>query len=67
FYLNLGVYDLQNMIEEHDRNYPVRFEYGRPEKGHSWHLKDWAGTVREMAEHIRATAPKDADVAQWNY
>ncbi|HJU25384.1 MAG TPA: alpha/beta hydrolase-fold protein [Rhodanobacteraceae bacterium] len=67
FYLNLGVYDFQNMLEEHDRDYPVRFEYGRPEKGHSWHLKGWAGTVREMAEHIRATAPRDADVAQWNY
>jgi Putative esterase len=68
FYLDLGVYDFQHMVEEHASSaYPIYFEYGRPEKGHSWHKKDWAGTVRDMAEHIRATAPPGADLAQWNY
>lgn len=68
FYLNLGVYDFQRMIEKHAAaSYPIYFVYGRPEKGHGWHQKDWAGTVRDMAEHIRETAPPGADLAQWNY
>ncbi len=54
FYLNLGVYGFQAMLEEvAGPDYPARFEYGRPKKGHNWHHTSWAGVVREMAEHIR--------------
>lgn len=68
FYLNLGVYDFQDMIEETaEEDYPIRFEYGRPKKGHNWHHTDWAGVVREMAEQVRRNAPDGADNAQWNY
>lgn len=68
FYLNLAVYDFQHMIEKHaPAGYPISFTYGRPEKGHGWHNKDWAATVRDMATHVRETAPSGADLAQWNY
>ena len=67
FYLNLGVYNFQDMVRaKGGADYPIRFEYGRPKKGHNWHHKDWAGVLREMADHVRATAPAGAD-AGWNY
>ena len=68
FYLNLGVYRFQEMVRElGGPDYPIRFEYGRPRRGHNWHHKDWAGVVREMADHVRRTAPTGADVTSWNY
>ena len=68
FYLNLAVYQFETMIREvGGADYPMRFEYGRPKKGHNWHHTDWAGVVREMADHVRRTAPAGADVADWNY
>lgn len=68
FYLNLGVYQFQDMIREvGGADYPIRFEFGRPKKGHNWHHTDWAGVVREMAEHVRRNAPAGADTASWNY
>jgi hypothetical protein len=68
FYLNLAVYQFQDMIREvGGADYPIRFEWGRPKKGHNWHHTDWAGVVREMAEHVRRNAPAGADTASWNY
>lgn len=68
FYLNLAVYRFQDMIAEvAGKDYPIRFEYGRPKKGHNWHHTDWAGVVREVADHVRKTAPAGASVADWNY
>lgn len=68
FFLNLAVYKFQEMIAEvGGAAYPIRFEYGRPKKGHNWHHKDWAGVVREMADHVRRTAPAGEDVSSWNY
>ncbi len=68
FFLNLAVYKFEDMIREvGGADYPIRFEYGRPKKGHNWHHKDWAGVVREMAEHVRKTAPAGEDVSGWNY
>jgi hypothetical protein len=68
FYLNLGVYDFEAMIDEVAADdYPIRFEYGRPKKGHNWHHTDWAGVVREMADQVRRNAPPDADTDSWNY
>ena len=58
FYLNLGVYKFQEMVTEvAGSDYPIRFEYGRPEKGHNWHHTDWAGVVREVAAYVRKIAP----------
>jgi hypothetical protein len=68
FFLNLGVYNFEDMVREKGgANYPIRFEYGRPKKGHNWHHKDWAGILREMADHIRKTAPAGTDTSAWNY
>lgn len=68
FYLNLAVYDFEAMVKEMGgADYPARFVYGRPKKGHSWHHKDWAGVVHEMADHVKANAPAGEDTAQWNY
>jgi hypothetical protein len=68
FYLNLAVYDFQDMLRASDNpHYEGRFEYGRPKKGHSWHLTDFSQMIREMAEQVRKNAPPGADVAQWNY
>jgi len=68
FFLNLGVYNFQDMLRERqDPPAVARFEYGRPKKGHNWHLTDFSEMVREMAAHIRRTAPADEDAQQWNY
>jgi hypothetical protein len=68
FYLNLAVYDYQAMLKETaNPHYEARFEFGRPKQGHSWHLTDFSQMIREMAEHVKHTAPAGADTAQWNY
>lgn len=68
FYLNLAVYRFQDMIAEvAGKDYPIRFEFGRPKKGHNWHHTDWAGVVREVADHVQSNAPAGAPVEQWNY
>jgi hypothetical protein len=68
FYLNLAVYDFQAMLAQtKDPHYPGRFEYGRPKKGHNWHLTDFSEMIREMAEHVKKTAPAGEDSAQWSY
>ncbi|QNQ08547.1 alpha/beta hydrolase-fold protein [Sphingomonas alpina] len=68
FFLNLGVYKFQEMVAQvAGADYPIRFEYGRPKKGHNWHHTDWAGVIREMAAHVRKTAPAGAPLTEWNY
>src|SRR3546814_13536727 len=63
FYLNLAVYRFQDMIAEvAGPDYPIRFEYCRPKKGHNWHPTAWAGVVRELPDHVRKTAPDGAPV-----
>jgi len=67
FYLNLAVYKFQEMVTEvAGSDYPIRFEDGRPKKGHNWHHTDWAGVIREVAAYVRRIAPRGA-IAQWNY
>ncbi len=68
FFLNLGVYKFEEMVREvGGANYPIRFEYGRPKKGHNWHHTDWTGVIKEMGAHVRKNAPAGAPVADWNY
>lgn len=68
FYLNLAVYDFENMLKASaDPHYPGRFEYGRPKQGHSWHLTDFSEMIREMAVHVKRNAPLGEDTAQWSY
>ena len=65
FYLNLAVYKFQEMVAEvAGSDYPIRFEYGRPKKGHNWHHTDWAGVVREIAAYVKKIAPPGAAIAK---
>ena len=65
FYLNLAVYKFQEMVREvAGADYPIRFEYGRPKKGHNWHHTDWAGVVREIDDYVRKIAPPGAAIAK---
>jgi hypothetical protein len=68
FYLNLGVYDFEAMVKDvAGANYPIRFVYGRPKKGHNWHHVDFSQMIREMAASALANAPAGDDTVQWNY
>ena len=68
FYLNLGVYDFQDMVKDvAGPDYPITFRYGRPKKGHSWHATDFSQMIREMAAAAKKHAPAGEDTAQWNY
>ncbi|WP_417460572.1 alpha/beta hydrolase-fold protein [Kordiimonas sp.] len=68
FYLNVAVYGFEDTVRElGGEDYPIRFEYGRPKKGHNWHHTNWEGVVREMADHIRKNAPEGTDTTKWNY
>jgi hypothetical protein len=58
FYLNLAVYLFEDFAKK-ATNPPsdATFEYGRPLKGHSWHSKNFADMLREMAEQIKKNTP----------
>ena len=64
FYLNEGVYLLQQFLNESQNpHYGGYFEYGRPQKGHGWQPMTNADLVRNMARHIAAAAPTGASLA----
>lgn len=68
FHLNLGVYGYEDMIKATaSPGFKIRFEYGRPKKGHSYHHVDFSEMIREMADHMKKTAPAGEDPARWNY
>ncbi len=53
FFLNLGVYKFDEMLAQMDNpRADASFAYGRPKKGHNWHLTDFAQMVRDMAAHV---------------
>ncbi len=68
FYLNLAVYLFEDLLRQtKEPHYPGRFAYGRPKKGHNWHLTTWADLIREMAEHVKRNAPAGENTSLWNY
>jgi hypothetical protein len=68
FYLNQAVYLFEDFLKStKDPHYAGRFEYGRPMKGHNWHLDNWADMLREMAKYIKKRAPAGEDTGAWNY
>jgi hypothetical protein len=67
FYLNLAVYKMQELLESTSNpKSDATFTYGRPMKGHSWHVMPWADLVRQMAAHVKSRAGGDPTTA-WNY
>jgi hypothetical protein len=58
FYLNLAVYLFEDFARRSTSpNCDATFEYGRPMKGHSWHSKNFAELLREMAEQVKRNTP----------
>jgi hypothetical protein len=58
FYLNLAVYDFEEMLQK--KGEPTDFTYGRPEKGHGWHSFTWAEMVQKMTAGMK-------DTTSWHY
>ncbi len=68
FYLNLAVYRFEEFLKgTTNPKSDAEFIYGRPMKGHSWHVEPWAAFVKRIAATIRANAPANANAASWNY
>lgn len=60
FFLNLGVYKFEEMLSQTSNpRAEATFAYGRPKKGHNWHLTDFSQMVRDMAEHVERNAPRE--------
>jgi hypothetical protein len=59
FYLNLAVYKMEEFLKSATNpTSDATFTYGRPTKGHSWHVMTWADLVRQMARHVEVGAAK---------
>lgn len=66
FYLNLAVYRFEEFLANTTNpRSDARFTYGRPMKGHSWHVYTWADLLRRIATHVRRHAPRGADTEAW--
>jgi len=67
FYLNLAVYKFEEFLKGTELGKNVPFTYGRPTKGHSWHVMPWAELVRQMGAHVKKNAPAGEDSSSWWY
>lgn len=66
FYLNTAVYLFEEFTKRATNpTSDATFEYGRPMKGHSWHAKNFADMLRDMAEQIKRNAPA-GDSRAWS-
>ena len=68
FYLNLAVYLFEEFTKKATNpKSDATFEYGRPLKGHSWHSKNFADLLREMAEQVKRNVPPGESRAWTEY
>jgi hypothetical protein len=68
FYLNLAVYLFEEFTKRATNpKSDATFDYGRPMKGHSWHAKNFADMLREMAEQVKKHAPSGESRAWTEY
>ena len=67
FYLNLAVYKFEEVLKGTELGKTVPFTYGRPMKGHSWHVMPWAELVRQMGAHVKKNTPPGEDASVWWY
>jgi Putative esterase len=66
FYLNLAVYLFEEFSKKATNpKSEATFEYGRPLKGHSWHARNFADMMREMAEQVKKNTPA-GDSRAWS-
>ena len=65
YYLNVGVYHVQEFLEStEDPYYAGSFTFG-PRGGHGWRPYSSADLIRRMAEHIANNAPPGTDTSAW--
>lgn len=64
YYLNLGVYDLEEFLVSHPEA-KAHFEYGRPKIGHGWMPWSESELIRMMARHVADSAPAGTDLTGW--
>jgi Putative esterase len=68
FYLNTAVYLFEEFARQTTNpKSDATFEYGRPMKGHSWHSKNFADLLREMADQIKKRTPAGDSLAWSEY
>jgi putative esterase len=68
FYLNLAVYRFEEFLKgATSPTSDAEFVYGRPMKGHSWHVEPWAAFVRRVAAAVRKQAPAGEQTTGWSY
>ncbi|HEV2386744.1 MAG TPA: alpha/beta hydrolase-fold protein [Candidatus Acidoferrales bacterium] len=68
FYLNLAVYDLEDVLKGvKNPSANAEFQYGRPMKGHGWQPMSHADLLRMMADFITKHAPPGERTAAWKY
>ncbi len=66
FYLNLAVYLFEEFTKKATNpKSDATFAYGRPLKGHSWHEKNFADMMRDMAEQVKRNTPA-GDSRAWS-
>jgi hypothetical protein len=66
FYLNLAVYLFEDFAKKSTNpKSDATFAYGRPLKGHSWHEKNFADMLRDMAEQVKRNTPA-GDSRTWS-
>ena len=66
FYLNLAVYLFEEFTKKTTNpKSDATFVYGRPMKGHSWHAKNFADMLRDMAEQVKKNTPA-SDSRAWS-
>ena len=67
FYLNLAVYRFEDFLKSTPDGKNVPFVYGRPTKGHSWHVMTWGDLVRQMGAYVTKNTPPGDDAKAWQY
>ena len=68
WYLNLGVYLLEDFLEgTQDPYYEGSFEYGRPMKGHGWRPMFNSELINMMSQHILNRMPASEKPPKWIY
>jgi hypothetical protein len=68
YYLNLAVYDFQELFDlSQHPHVAADFRYGRPKMGHGWVHALTTDILREMAGKITAHAPRGENSNSWKY
>jgi hypothetical protein len=68
YYLNLGVYLLQDfLVNAENPHYGGTFQFGRPLKGHGWQPTTNFDLIKTIAEQISKNTPRREEAAAWRY